>query len=151
MNNQNDLSARTLTIKRSYDAPIHLVWEAWTNPEHISKWWGPPGVETTIIEHDFRVGGQWHYKMPMPNGHEFHSDGIYSVIVDLEKIYSSANFRPMTEGVEIQSRFSTNGQKTDHTFHCIHPSAEYCKQQEQMGFYKGWNSVFDNLDRFLNR
>jgi len=65
--------------------------------------------------------------------------------VELEKIFSSANFRPMTEGVEIQAFFEDKGDKTDFTFNVIHPTEEYCKQQEKMGFYNGWGSAFDRL------
>ena len=62
---------RTLTIERTFNAPIELVWEAWSQPEHIAKWWGPPGMEVEIIEHNFEVGGAWKYSMVMPNGGTF--------------------------------------------------------------------------------
>ena len=141
---------RTLTLKRTFKAPIKLVWEAWTQPEHIALWWGPKGMDTEVIEHDFRVGGKWKYVMIMPDGNEFTSEGVYSDIVDLEKIFSSANFKPMTEGVEIQALFEEAGDETNFTFNCVHPTEEYCKQQEKMGFYNGWGSVFDGLDTYLN-
>ena len=149
MSNTNDLDKRTLTIKRSFSAPIKLVWEAWTQPEHIAQWWGPKGMDTKIVEHDFREGGAWKYVMLMPNGNEFTSEGVYSVIVELEKIFSSAEFKPMTTGVEIQALFEENGDKTNFTFNCVHPTEEYCKQQEQMGFYNGWGSVFNGLEEHL--
>lgn len=142
--------SRTLTIKRTFNVPVKIVWEAWTQPAHIALWWGPKGMTVNVIEHDFRVGGQWKYSMPMPDGSEFISDGVYSVIVELEKIFSSANFRPMTEGVEIQALFEADGEKTNFTFNCIHPTEEYCKQQEKMGFYNGWGSAFDRLGIFVN-
>lgn len=141
---------RTLTIIRTFDAPLELVWEAWTQPEHIAMWWGPKGMETKVIEHDFKVGGKWHYTMTMPDGNEFGADGVYSQIVELEKIFSSANFRPMTEGVEIQAIFERSGEQTNFTFNVVHPTEEYCRQQEQMGFMNGWGSVFDRLDEHLH-
>lgn len=145
----SELSDRTLTLERTFDAPIELVWEAWTQPEHVAQWWAPEGMELEVFEHDFREGGKWKYGMEMPDGTEFISEGVYSVIVELEKIFSSANFRPMTEGVEIQALFEENGDKTNFTFNCIHPTVEYCKQQEKMGFYNGWASVFERLNGFL--
>lgn len=150
MSKTNDLSSRTVTIKRTFDAPIKLVWEAWTQPEHIIQWWGPKGMDTKVIEHDFRVGGQWKYSMLMPDGNEFITDGVYSVIVELKKIFSLANFKPMTEGVEIQSLFEEFGSKTNFTFNVVHPTEEYRIQQEQMGILNGWGSVFDRLNEFLN-
>lgn len=147
----NDLKDRTLTITRTFDAPIALVWEAWTQPEHIAQWWGPPGMQTKVIQHDFRVNGQWEYAMTMPDGKEFIADGVYKAIEEFLKIISSANFKPMTEGVEIQSLFQADGDKTHFTFNCVHPTVEYCQQQEKMGFYNGWGSVFERLDQFLQK
>lgn len=149
MSEVNELSDRTLTLERTFNAPIELVWEAWTKPEHVANWWGPKGMELKVIEHDFRVGGKWKYAMEMPDGNQFISDGVYSVIVELEKIFSTANFKPMTEGVEIQALFEKNGDKTNFTFNCVHPTVEYCKQQEKMGFYNGWGSVFTRLNEYL--
>jgi len=150
MKKQNETNNRTLSLKRTFNAPLKLVWEAWTRPEHIIHWWGPKGMKIKVIEHDFTVGGKWKYVMPMPDGNEFTSDGVYSVIVELEKIFSSANFKPMTEGVEIQAFFEEDGDKTNFTFNVVHPTAEYCKQQEKMGFYNGWGSAFDRLEIFVN-
>lgn len=144
-----DKSKRTITINRTFNAPIELVWEAWTQPEHIAKWWSPKGMETKIIEHDFSVGGKWKYSMPMPNGQEFVADGEYTEIIKLVKIISLANFRPMTEGVEIQSLFEKDGSKTNFTFNIVHPTEEYKIQQEKMGIMNGWGSVFERLDTLL--
>lgn len=149
MSNTNNTDNRTLSLNRTFNAPIELVWEAWTQPEHIALWWGPRGMEVKVVEHDFQVGGKWKYTMEMPDGSEFISDGIYSAIVELEKIFSSANFKPMTEGVEIQALFEASGDKTNFSFNVVHPTEEYCKQQEQMGFYNGWGSVFNGLESYL--
>lgn len=146
MNQEN----RTVTIERTFNAPIELVWEAWTKPEHIAKWWSPKGMETKIIEHTFDVGGKWKYVMPMPDGNEFTAEGTYTEIVELERIISSANFKPMTEGVEIQSLFKKNKNKTDFVFNVIHPTEAYKVQQEKMGILNGWGSVFTRLEEFLN-
>ena len=146
MKNQSDAKNRTLTLKRTFNAPVKLVWQAWTKPEHIAQWWGPKGMKTKIVEHNFKVGGKWKYVMVMPDGSEFIGEGVYSVIVVLEKIFSSANFIPMTEGVEIQALFEKNGDKTNFTFNVVHPTEDYCKKQEKMGFYNGWGSTFDRLE-----
>lgn len=149
MNEPNDLKARTLTIQRTLKAPIELVWEAWTQPEHIVSWWGPKGMQTKINKHEFKVGGEWSYAMTMPDGNVFLAEGVYKEIVELSKIISMADFKPMTEGVEIQSLFEEKGEETLFTFNCVHATVEYCKQQEEMGFYNGWVSVFDRLEEML--
>ena len=140
---------RTLTIKKILNAPIAIVWEAWTQPDHIAHWWGPKGMEVKVIEHSFKVGGRWRYNMHMPGKGDFTSDGVYSEIVKFKKIITSANFKPMTEGVELQAWFEEDGDKTIFTFNVVHPTVEYCQQQEKMGFYNGWGSVFTRLEEYL--
>jgi uncharacterized protein YndB with AHSA1/START domain len=146
---ENDLGKRTLTLRKTFDAPVELVWEAWTQPDHIAQWWGPKGMAIKVVEHNFKVGGKWKYVMPMPNGSEFISEGEYSEIVKLRKIVTSANFRPMTEGVEVRVMFEKTGDKTNFVFSVVHPTEEYCKQQEKMGFYNGWGSTLSRLENHL--
>ena len=146
-----DLAKRTLTINKLFDAPVQTVWDAWTKTEHILKWWAPPGVDITVISHDFKVGGKWKYTMPLPNGKEFISEGTYKEIVELKKIVSTADFKPMTADVELHALFEAEGEKTKFTFNVIHPTEEYCKQQEEMGFYNGWGSAFDRLEKIVDK
>ena len=150
MNKVNDAKNRTLTIERTFQAPIKLVWEAWTQAEHILHWWGPKGMKVNIIEHDFTVGGNWKYSMAMPDGREFITEGVYAEIVEMERIVTTADFKPMTEGVELHILFKSDGEKTHFSFHVVHETEEYCKQQEEMGFYNGWGSVFNNLEEYLS-
>ena len=143
------MNDRTVTIKRTFDAPLELVWTAWTQPEHIANWWSPKGIKTRIVEHEFKVGGKWKFAMPMPDGNEFITEGVYIEIVEHKKIVSKADFKPMTEGVEIQAIFKASGDQTEFTFNIVHPTVEYRIQQEKMGILNGWGSVFDRLDELL--
>ena len=145
----SDINKRTLTLKRTFEAPRNLVWEAWTQPKHLAKWWGPNGMETKIEKHDFQTGGEWKFVMPMPNGSEFISFGTYGDIREPEFLETTANFIPMTEGVTIEAEFLEAGDQTEFIFKVIHPTEEYCKQQEEMGFYNGWGSVFEGLNGYL--
>lgn len=149
MSKMNDVKSRALTLKKVFSAPIKLVWKAWTNPDHIIQWWAPKGMKINIIEHDFRVGGKWKYSMPMPDGTLFVSEGVYLEIVEFKKIVSSADFKPMTEGVELHVLLEEDGDNTNFTFSVVHATEEYCKQQEKMGFYNGWGSAFNRLETTL--
>ena len=145
----NNLENHTITIERTFNAPLALVWEAWTQPEHIASWWAPNGMKLDIVEHNFSVGGKWKFSMPMPDGNEFISEGVYTEIIPQEKIVFTADFKPMTENVEIHVHFKAAGDKTHFTFHVIHETEEYCRQQEKMGIYNGWGSAFNRLEGFL--
>ena len=149
MSQTNDAQSRTLTIERTFNAPLKLVWEAWTQPEHLANWWGPKGMDTQIVQHDFKAGGNWQYVMKMPDGKDFITEGTYSEIVEFEKIVTSADFKPMTEGVILEILFEAKGEQTQFTFNVIHESEDYARQQEAMGFYNGWGSTFDRLSEML--
>lgn len=149
MPSEDDFLKRTVTIERVFNAPIDLVWEAWTNPEHIIKWWNPKGSETIIEMHEFKVGGAWKYSMLMPNGQPFIAEGKYIEIEHHQKICSKADFKPMTQGVEIQSLFKAMGDKTGFVFNVVHPTEEYKLRQERMGIQNGWGSVFNRLEELL--
>ena len=149
MSQTNDAQSRTVTIRRTFDVPIELVWEAWTKAEHIVKWWGPKGMKMEIIFHEFEVGGKWKYIMAMPNGTDFIAEGEYTEIAPPNKLVTTANFLPMTEGVIMEVLLKANDEQTDFTFNVIHPTEEYKIQQEKMGIYNGWGSVFNQLAEFL--
>ena len=61
-------SQREVTITRVYDAPARLLFEAYSKPEHIKKWFGPKGWPVTLCEMDFRVGGSFRFAMTGPSG-----------------------------------------------------------------------------------
>ena len=84
---------RTLTIKKTFDAPVKLVWDAWTEADQIVQWWAPQGMKINVVEHNFKVGGKWKFSMPMPNGGDFISEGTYLEIVEHLKIVTSADFK----------------------------------------------------------
>ncbi len=142
---------RTLTIERTFNAPLQLVWDAWTRPEHIIKWWGPKGMDTKVEVHDFKVGGHWKYIMKMPDGRDFIAEGQYKEIEAPIKLVTTADFRPMTEGVVLEVILEEKGDQTQFTFNVVHQTEEYCKQQEAMGFYNGWGSTFDRLEELLTQ
>jgi uncharacterized protein YndB with AHSA1/START domain len=149
MSNSDNKKNRTLSIKKVIDAPVKLVWEAWTNSDHVVQWWAPPGMKINVAENSFKVGGKWKYTMPMPDGNLFISEGTYLEIEIHKKIVTTADFKPMTEGVELHVEFEADGDKTNFTFSVIHATEEYCKQQEKMGFYNGWGSAFTRMESVI--
>ncbi len=143
------IADRIVTMQRTFNAPIDLVWEAWTQPEHIAQWWGPKGMNTNVEEHDFKEGGSWKYTMLMPDGKPFSAFGVYSEIVPKERIVTSANFPPMTHNVILHMVFEAQGAQTLFTFSVIHDTPEYKDAQVKMGFENGWGSQFDRLNDYL--
>jgi len=77
---------RELVITRVIDAPRRLVFKAWTQPEHIARWWGPQGFATIHCEMDVRVGGTHRFGMRSPQGTDHWKRGVYREIVEPERI-----------------------------------------------------------------
>ena len=78
-----------ILITREFDAPKHLVYEAWTTPELVKRWWNAKRGEVTIAEIDLRVGGKWRYVMVCPGDLEVAFHGEYREIVPNERIVST--------------------------------------------------------------
>jgi uncharacterized protein YndB with AHSA1/START domain len=82
----NDIADRELVVTRVIDAPRALVFRAWTQPEHIARWWGPRGFTTTFCQMDVRVGGAYRCCMRSPQGTDHWKVGVYREIVEPERI-----------------------------------------------------------------
>jgi len=76
-------------VKRIIDAPVELVWKAWTDPKHVMKWWGPKYYTSPSCKIDLREGGQYIFCMRAPSnqgGQDSYVSGIYQKIVPLERL-----------------------------------------------------------------
>lgn len=62
---------REIVLSREFDAPRELVWKAYTQQEHVEKWWGPNGFTTTTSEMSVRKGGSWKFVMHGPDGTDY--------------------------------------------------------------------------------
>ena len=74
---ETSTAEREIVMTREYDAPRELVWKAWTEAEHLTKWWGPDGFTTTIHEIDVRPGGMWRFIMHGPDGTDYPNRAVY--------------------------------------------------------------------------
>ncbi len=77
---------RQLRVRKTFHVPLTLLWEVWTNPEHLVNWWGPKGFNTIIHEMDFREGGEWKLTLHGPDGTDFANRSSFKEIVPLKKI-----------------------------------------------------------------
>jgi uncharacterized protein YndB with AHSA1/START domain len=66
-----------LVFERTFDAPRERVWQAFTDPELIPRWWGPKGTITTVAEMDVRPGGTWRYVSQAPDREDVTFYGEY--------------------------------------------------------------------------
>jgi uncharacterized protein YndB with AHSA1/START domain len=88
-----------ILITRAFDAPKHLVYQAWTTPELVRRWWHAKRGEVTTVEIELRVGGKWRYVMVADGGFEVGFHGEYREVVPNERIVSTEIYEGMPEGV----------------------------------------------------
>lgn len=67
MNTITDIDQRTLVLTRTLNAPRELVFDVWSRPEHLVRWWGPADFTLPHCEQDFRMGGQYRFCMRAPD------------------------------------------------------------------------------------
>jgi uncharacterized protein YndB with AHSA1/START domain len=82
-------SEREILITREFDAPRHLVYQAWTTPELVKRWWSGHRGEVKSAEIDLRVGGRWRYVMVADGGFEVAFHGQYREIVPGRRIVTT--------------------------------------------------------------
>ena len=91
---------RQILVTREVDAPKHLVYRAWTEPELVRRWWHAGRGEVTAAEIDLRVGGTYRFAAVTPDGMEVAFRGEYREIVPEERIVSTEVYEgaPASEG-----------------------------------------------------
>lgn len=76
-----------IVIERVFDAPVDLIWQMWTQPEHFKNWYGPKGFTVPVAEMDVRVGGKHLFCMESPDGSmKMWSTGEYTEVVPNERL-----------------------------------------------------------------
>jgi uncharacterized protein YndB with AHSA1/START domain len=87
MDKPTNIQKEDLVVTRIIDAPLELVWKAWTEPEHVMRWWGPKYYTSPSCKIDLRVGGKYIFCMRAPaemGGGDAYTAGIYKRIVPME-------------------------------------------------------------------
>ena len=78
-----------LVVTRIIDAPIDMVWKAWTDPQLVMRWWGPKDYTSPTCKVDLREGGRYVFCMRAPKeqgGQDSYTAGVYKKIVPMERL-----------------------------------------------------------------
>lgn len=150
---------REMVIHRVFQAPVELVWKAFSNPEHLKRWWGPKGFTSPACTIDFRVGGKYHFCMRSPEGQDIWTTGIYKEIVPNKKMVWTDCFADengnvvsgdrygmtgLPEEFEVTLLFEEAGGKTKFTLiHKGFPADDMIEMVELT--QAGWNETLDKL------
>lgn len=120
----NSREARTIITTRIIEAPRALVFDAFTDPDHLARWWGPDGFSLTTHSFDMRPGGAWHFIMHGPDGRDYPNRIRYDEIVRPERLVLRHGGE--ADGVPVQFvntiTFEDLGGRTRLTMHAEFPS-----------------------------
>ena len=137
-----------ILITREFDAPKHLVYEAWTTPELVKRWWSGSLGETTIAEIDLRVGGVWRYVMVTDGGFEVAIHGEFREIVPNERIVSTEVYEGMPEAEALNTvTFSEADRRTTLKVLVQHASKEARDAHINSGMEIGLQKAMDILEQ----
>ena len=100
---------QAIVLERVLDAPREKVWQAWTDPEEIKKWWGPKEFTAPSIKSDFREGGTYHWAMQSPDGQVYWSTGTFHEIVPQERLVVTDSFADEEGNVVPPSHYGMEG------------------------------------------
>ena len=153
MSDNNDLK-----LERLLDAPRDLVWKAWTDAEHIKRWWAPRPYQTPEVEIELRPGGKFYTRMTGPDGFDYKGNACILEVVDGERIvWSSAllpGYRPnifADDGCNgfpftaIHTFEDAGDGKTRYTATVLHKDAKDAQAHDAMGFQDGWGTCAEQL------
>ena len=140
---------RVLVITRVFDAPRELVFKAWTESEHMAKWWGPRGFKSTVLRNELRPGGAYRIHMLGPDGDHW-TQGVYREVVPPERLvmvgsWADANGNPTRPETTLTLLFDDVGGKTKLTLH----NAIFESVTARDLHNGGWNSALDCLTEYL--
>jgi uncharacterized protein YndB with AHSA1/START domain len=133
-----------LVLSRVFDAPRRLVFEAWSKPEHLTRWLPPRGFTMSKATMDFRPGGKFDHAFRGPDGEEYPFDGIYREIVEPSRIVWSGTIHG---GVHVVTTvvFEEHDGKTKLTVH-----QTYSKESDATrGAPSGWGQSLEKLGELL--
>lgn len=146
---------RDFVVRRAFDAPRDLVFEAWTEPKHMKQWWGPRIFTNNVAEMDVRPGGAYRLVMRGGNGVEYPMTGVFREIVKPERLvfFSAAldeEGKPLFEGTNTVT-FSEQGGKTTLTMvaRVIKSTPKAARNLDGMEI--GWTQSLERLTEYLAR
>lgn len=140
-----------LKILRVYDAPVKLVWDAWTDPAKVAKWWGPRGFTITTHSKDLRPGGHWAYTMHGPDGTNWENKTIYHEVEKYSRLvydHGGNDDRPPLFRVTVTFKEEKGKTTMDMTMALSSPEAAI-EISKHIRRAQG-NSTWDRLAEFLS-
>jgi uncharacterized protein YndB with AHSA1/START domain len=154
---RKDAKSRTLTLDAEFDASPERVWQLWSDPRQLERWWGPPTYPATVDTHDLRPGGQVHYHMTSPEGDQPRGYWVVEEAQPPHRLvvrdgFANEDGTPNTElpmGIMRVSIQDIGGGKTRMSIESEFPTVEAMEQLLAMGQEEGLAQAVGQIDAIL--
>jgi uncharacterized protein YndB with AHSA1/START domain len=149
---------REIVITRAFNGPARIVFEAWTRPELVSRWWAPRsrGVTMAVCEAELRVGGRYRYVLKLDRGGEFAFTGRYIEIAPPSRLVytevfepTAAGAKPDDPGVVVTVTFEERDGRTHMVSRSLCPSKDVRDAIIASGMEHGMRETMDQLDALV--
>jgi len=145
-------NSNEIKITRIYDAPVQLVWDAWTDPAQVAQWWGPRGFTLTTHSKDLKPGGHWHYTMHGPDGTDYPSKTKYFEVEKCAKlVYDHGGNDEQAPLFRVTVLFSTVDGKTKMDMTMTLPTPEAAEETRKFIKKAGGDATWDRLAEYLEK
>ena len=151
----SNTSDRELVFHRSFKAPRELVFEAWTNPNHVVHWFGPKGFTNTIREMSVKPGGVWRFVMHGPDGTDYPNKIVFKEVVKpslltFDQGWDVDGFSNDPGKFEVVVNFEAKGNTTVLTMKMTFKSKEAKDEVvEKYRAIEGHKQTMDKLEEYL--
>lgn len=142
-------SDREIVLTRDFDAPRHLVFDAFSRPELLRRWFGPRGWSLIVCEVDLKVGGGFRFVLRSPDGVDMGMRGVYREIVPPERSVHVESFDDFPGESLVTAGFVEQDGKTTLTATVVYPSREVRDAVIQSGMEHGAAESYDKLAELL--
>jgi uncharacterized protein YndB with AHSA1/START domain len=140
---------REVVMTRVFDAPRHLVFDAFSRPELLKRWFGPHGWCLVVCEVDLKVGGGFRFMLRGPDGTDMGMRGVYREIVPPERSVHMESFDDYPGESQVTAVFVEQAGKTTLTVTVLYPSQEVRDIVLKSGMEHGAAESYDRLAELL--
>ncbi|WP_126970444.1 SRPBCC domain-containing protein [Gynurincola endophyticus] len=157
MNFSVEKEKKQIHVERSFDAPVTLVWKAWTTAEILDKWWAPQPYKVETKKMEFKEGGRWLYAMVGPEGDKHWSFADY-IKINPEDFFSckdgfcdeNGNINTSFPRSVWNLTFKADGEQSVVDIVIQYDQLTDLEKIVEMGFKEGFTMGLENLDHYLN-
>lgn len=149
---------REIVIARTFNGPARIVFDAWTKPELVRRWWAPKSHRASVVSCDasVRVGGHYRYHLRLDNGNEFAFSGRYTEVTPHSRLVYTEIFEPTAAGAKpgdaeviITVTFDEEDGKTHLVSHSMCPSKDVRDAIIASGMEHGMRETMDQLEELV--